>query len=345
VTRPETERTDLATRPRSFGGLAIPVPTAATYDTSTEGRTGWRFVLTRRWVAFIVGVAVYAIGCAGGVIWQAQLGQQIAQFNTTVARNFDAAPVPLDAVLPSLGAYSAANQWTPVTATGTYLPAKQLFVRDRTCGSDTGFEVLTPLRLSDGRLLVVDRGCVASSSADPNIPTPAAAPPIGRVTVTARIIASEAAKGTVTASQADARASATQVESIDLPQLAPRLGAPTYTGAYGMLVSQQPAAARALHPVLTVKPTVDASAQEGTIFATALYAVVGLGIFGYALREKFRFVNRFDPRLWARELKRIQRLARKPYTDAEIEDMLIDGYPLSNVRAMEAATRAQGRIE
>ncbi|HEY4269388.1 MAG TPA: SURF1 family cytochrome oxidase biogenesis protein [Galbitalea sp.] len=314
-----------------FSGLAIPVPTAATYDIATEGKTGWRFVLTRRWIAFVVGVIVYAGGCAAGVIWQWQLGQQIAAFNTTVSKNFDAPAVPVGDILPTLGSSSAAEQWRPVTAIGTWVTRQQLYVSERTCGSDTGFEVLTPLRLTDGRMLVIDRGCVVSSSANPTLPLPAAPPPAGTVAVTARVVASESAKGA-------AAVSGNQVDAIDLPQIATKLGAPTFTGAYGMLESQLPAPARALHKVLSGKPTVDGSAQLGTIFGTALYAVVGLGIFGYALREKFRFVNRFDPRLWRRELKRIQRLARKPYTDAEIEDLLIDGYSFAAVRALEAAS-------
>jgi cytochrome oxidase assembly protein ShyY1 len=322
-----------------FAGLAVPVPTAATYDTVTEGKTGWRFVLTGRWIAFFLGVIIYAAGCAAGVIWQWQLGAQIAQFNATVSQNFDARAVPLESVLPSLRAYSASRQWKPVTATGTYLVSKQLYVRNRTCGDDTGFEVLTPLRMSTGRVLVIDRGCVDSSSANPNDPSVVAPPPVGTVSVTARIVASEAAKGSVVASEANQRDDANQVDSIDLKQIGSRLGASTYTGAYGMLVSQQPTPAHSLHRVLTGKPTVDASAQEGTIFATVLYALVGLVIFGYALREKFRFVNRFDPRLWAREWKRIQRLARKPYTDAEIEDLLIDGHRLATIPMLEAATR------
>ena len=337
---------ELASRPlQRFAGLAIPVPTAATYDTVTEGKTGWRFVLTRRWIAFVAGVLVYAAGCAAGVIWQAQLGQQIAQFNSTVDRNFDATAVPLDDVLTSLRAYSPAVQWKPVTATGTYLVTKQLYVRNRTCGSDTGFEVLTPMRLTTGRLFVIDRGCVDSSTANPNDPLPAAPPPAGVVSVTARVVASEGPQGAVTASEADERDAGNQVDSIDLHQIAPRLGASTYTGAYGMLASQQPAPAHALHRVLTGKPTVDGSAQEGTVFATVLYALVGLAIFGYALREKFRFVNRFDPRLWAREWKRIQRLARKPYTDAEIEDLIIDGYSAARISALQAATKHGNEIE
>jgi cytochrome oxidase assembly protein ShyY1 len=332
---------EVVSRPsQRFAGLAIPVPTAATYDTVTEGKTGWRFVLTKRWIAFILGAVVYAAGCAAGVIWQAQLGQQIAQFNATVDRNFDAPAVPLADILPSLGAYSAAEQWKPVTATGSYLVSSQLYVRNRTCGADTGFEVLTPLRLSTGRIFVIDRGCVDSSIANPNDPSPAAPPPTGAVSVTARIVASEAAQGSVTANEADEPESGNQVDSIDLHELAPRLDAPTYTGAYGMLASQQPAPVHALHRVLTGKPTVDGSAQEGTVFATILYALVGLGIFGYALREKFRFVNRFDPRLWAKEWRRIQRLARKPYTDAEIEDLIVDGYPPARI-ALDIS-RAEG---
>jgi hypothetical protein len=163
--------------------------------------------------------------------------------------------------------------------------------------------------------------------------------------VTARIVASEAAQGSVSASEADEHGGANQVDSIDLHQIAPLLGAPTYTGAYGMLVSQQPAPARSLHSVLTGRPTLDGSAQEGTIFATVLYALVGLGIFIFALRQKFRFVNRFDPRQWAREWKRIQRLARKPYTDAEVEDLIIDGYQLSSISELETASRLEGQAE
>jgi cytochrome oxidase assembly protein ShyY1 len=222
--------------------------------------------------------------------------------------------------------------------------SRQQYVRNRTCGNDTGFEVLTPLQLPTGRVFVIDRGCVDASAANPNDPSVAVPPPTGAVSVTARVVAGEAPQGSVPASEADERDAGNQVDSIDLHQLARRLGVPTYTGAYGMLASQQPAPTHALHRVLTGKPTVDGSAQQGTIFAMVLYVLVGLAIFGYALREKFRFVNRFDPRLWAREWKRIQRLARKPYTDAEIEDLIIEGYsPAGIALDVSRAEGADGR--
>lgn len=321
------------TRPQAptSTALAIPTPTAAVYDTVTEGKTGWRFLLTRRWAGFIVGALIYVLGCGAGVTWQWQLGSQIEQFNTAVSRNFDAKPVPLDRVLTTRDSYDPSEQWTPVTASGTYLLSRQLYVPNRSCAGDTGFEVLTPLRMSDGGIFIIDRGCVVS--ADPGRPPVAAPPPSGQVTLTARIVASESAKGAFSGP-------GDQIGSIDLPQIATTMGTSVYTGAYGMLAEQRPQPAHPLHPVISGKPTVDASAQGATIFATVLYAVVGLVIFGYALREKFRFVNRFDPRLWAREIKRIQRLARKPYTDAEIEDLLIDGQPLPNAAAIERAEPA-----
>ena len=89
-------------------------------------------------------------------------------------------------------------------------------------------------------------------------------------------------------------------------------------------MSQEPAPAKALEPVISGRPILDSSGQSATTFAIGLYLIVGLVIFGFALREKFRWVNRFDPRLWRRELKRIRRLARKPYTEEELEDQWID---------------------
>jgi hypothetical protein len=337
-------------RPQQFAGLAVPMPTAATYDVVTEGRTGWRFLFTKRWIAFILGVIVYAAGCVGGVLWQWQLGAQIAEFNATVSENFDAPAIPLGRALPTLDSYRPAGQWQPVTASGTYDTAKQVVVRNRTCGSDTGFEVITPLRLTDERYFLIDRGCVEASGANPNQPVAIAPPPRGAVVVTARVVAGEGSKGDVPAGASESSGASespgdiVEVDSIDPRQIARFLDAPTYSGAYGLLAMQKPAAAHPLHAVLTARPTVDGSAQEGTIFATTLYALVGLGIFGYALREKFRFVNRFDPRLWAREWRRIQRLARKPYTDAEIEDLLLDGKTFSAIRALETSVTAEQEI-
>jgi len=43
-------------------GLPAPKPTKATYDTTTDGRTGWGFVVTPKWTAALVVAAASAVG-------------------------------------------------------------------------------------------------------------------------------------------------------------------------------------------------------------------------------------------------------------------------------------------
>ena len=305
---------ELAERMRA-SGIAVPVPTAASYDATTEGKTGWRFVLAPRWLVFIGAALLFTASCVLGVVWQAAQWTQINGYNAIVERNFHAVPVPLGELLPATNSYRASVQWRPITVTGRYLTVQQLYVRDRSCATiDNGFEVLTPLRLAGGSELIIDRGCVAARTTDSNLPVATPAPPSGQVTVIARVVASESNQGAI---------SGDQVESIDARQIAGTLGGTVYTAAYGMLVSQTPAATIGLSPVISGRPLIDTTTQTVTIFAMVLYVLVGLSIFAFALREKFRWVNRFSPRLWAREVRRIQRLSRKAYTDEELEDQQV----------------------
>ena len=70
--------------------------------------------------------------------------------------------------------------------------------------------------------------------------------------------------------------------------------------------------------------TNDIGSPMAYILGAVLYLVVGVAIFVYVLREKYQTVNRLDPRLWIRELKRVQRHAGKPLNDGEMEDWILD---------------------
>jgi cytochrome oxidase assembly protein ShyY1 len=80
-------------------------------------------------------------------------------------------------------------EWRRVTVTGTYLPDAEGLVRLRVVDGGPAVEVLTSMRLDDGRVVAVDRG-YAPVAQGQEVPA-YAAPPTGPVTLTARLRADQ----------------------------------------------------------------------------------------------------------------------------------------------------------
>jgi cytochrome oxidase assembly protein ShyY1 len=76
-------------------------------------------------------------------------------------------------------------QWRQVTVTGSYLPEAEAVVRLRSFEGKPAVEVLTPMLLDEGRVVAVDRGLTPMTDAGA-VPSHAA-PPVGTVTLTARL--------------------------------------------------------------------------------------------------------------------------------------------------------------
>jgi surfeit locus 1 family protein len=95
--------------------------------------------------------------------WQVQrLGWKeglIAQRNAALA----AAPVP---VPPSLDA-ARDLEFHPVRAEGQFLNDKELYLNAQALKGDQGFHIVTPFRLADGRMMMIDRGFVPTEQRDP----------------------------------------------------------------------------------------------------------------------------------------------------------------------------------
>ena len=89
-----------------------------------------------------------------------------------------AAPMPL----PSSLAAARALEFHPVTAEGEFLNAQELDLHAQSLRGEQGFHIVTPLRLADGAILLVDRGFVPTDREAPA--TRAAGEPQGRVRVT-----------------------------------------------------------------------------------------------------------------------------------------------------------------
>lgn len=117
--------------------------------------------------------------------WQFHRGAERDARNAAIERSFTTAPQPLRDVLARGATPTAANEWRPVQLTGRYLPQAEVVARLRTVQGEPAYEVLIPLRLRDGSMVLVDRGYLrpAEGVRVPRYP-PA---PAGELTVTGRL--------------------------------------------------------------------------------------------------------------------------------------------------------------
>ena len=276
--------------------------------------TGWRFTLSRRWLGYLALVVIFAIACVFLSMWQLGRREEARAAIELVEENWDASPVTVSDALPELDSFDATEQWQPVIAEGTYLVDEQLLVRGRPMNSSPGFAVLVPFLLDDGSVLVIDRGWVPVGN-EQDAPDAVPAPPEGRVTVIARLKAGEPTLPGRSAPEG-------QLASINLPQVAELLDEPTYTGAYGVLASEEPAPET--RPAAFVRPEPDEGPHLSYAFQWLVFGVMAFIALAWAVRQEYRARNEDDPDEQVRaEKRRAKAAARKP-SDAEVEDALID---------------------
>ncbi len=275
---------------------------------------GWKFAFTRRWAGYLALTIVFAAVCAGLGTWQlARRAEALAEI-VKVDTNFDSDPVPVAEALPDLAGFAESQKWLPVVMTGTYLKSDELIVRNRPLNIHPGFEVLTPLRLADGTVFIVDRGWLPTGET-PDAPASVPEAPDGEVTVVARLKAGEP-------SLAGRTSRGNQIATINLTEVQGRLDLPTYTGAYGLMKSEDPAPSD--RPVAVTRPVRDEGPHLSYAFQWFVFALLGFVGLGWSVRQEFRAVNADDPQERSRAQERARRQAAKPRSDAEVEDDLID---------------------
>lgn len=237
----------------------------------------WRFLVAPRWAGYLALVIVFAIACSALGAWQFNRRAEALAEVARIDANYDADPVPVSEALPELDAFDIDQRWQVVALTGEYLHEEEVVVRNRPNGGSSGFEVITPLRLEDGTVFMVDRGWIAQDSDGRPSEVPPA--PDGEVTVTARLKAGEQTIAGRTSSGAE-------LATIDLDELAQRVDEPAYTGAYGILV--QTGADAAEPPVALPRPVRDEGPHLSYAlqwFVFALLAFVALGWFANQERK------------------------------------------------------------
>lgn len=273
-----------------------------------------KFGFSRRWAGYIALTILFAAACAGLGMWQVDRRDEAVTEIRRVEANFDRAPIALEDALPTLTSFDASQKWLPVTVTGRYLVDQALLVRNRPLNGP-GFEQLVPLQLDDGTVFIVDRGWLPTGNAQdlPDVKTP---PPSGTVTVVARLKAGEPA----IAGRGDAPG---QIATVELPKIEGMLGLPTFTGAYGLMASEDPAG-DGVRPTAVTKPVADEGPHLSYAFQWFTFGVLGFVGLGYIVRTEYRRLHEDDPEEQEREAARQARRDRRERSDADIEDEILD---------------------
>jgi cytochrome oxidase assembly protein ShyY1 len=119
----------------------------------------YRVLLTRRWlVATIVVVAALVTMVQFG-FWQLRRLDEVRGDNARVRSRLAQPAEPVERLLPPSGDPEAAT-FRRATVEGRYEPGGEVVLANRSYRGSAGIHVLTPLRTSDGRALIVDRGWV-----------------------------------------------------------------------------------------------------------------------------------------------------------------------------------------
>jgi cytochrome oxidase assembly protein ShyY1 len=274
-----------------------------------------------RWTSYIAVAIVFAIACGFLSNWQFTRNADRAGQLALVARNYDAAPVALEAVIAPGETLGAADEWRPVALEGEYLVDQQLLVRNRPHGGTAAFEVLVPFRLDNGRVLLIDRGWVPPGEDQP-LPDAIPSPPEGAVTVIARVRPAEQLPSS------GRSAPEGQVPSIN-PELVaatidPDVGADLELSAYGVMVSEDPAPAT--RPAAFAAPSEDPGPYLSYAIQWILFAIMGFVFIGYVIRTERRH-RREDAEDRARGVEPAPRNrvpARRTDRDMQDEDSILD---------------------
>lgn len=283
--------------------------------------TRWSFLWSPRWLGYLALVLVFAVICSLLGAWQfARRGEARTEIERIDA-NYDAPAVPITSLLPTLDSFDDDTKWSPVLIEGHYLVGEQMLVRGRPFNGRAGFEVLVPLQLADGTVFIVNRGWIPVSD-DGQTPTSIPAAPAGPVTVAARLKAGEVEIEGRTTVDAIGTGAVSQLATIHLPEIADRLDRPTYTGAYGLVVSESPQPADAPFP--SARPVRDEGPHLSYALQWYVFALLGFIGYGWAIRHEYRVLNADDPLVRAAAEERRRRKAERAPTDAEIEDEVID---------------------
>jgi cytochrome oxidase assembly protein ShyY1 len=220
-----------------------------------------------RWTLLVVFVAILGTVFVNLGQWQLDRLRERKQRNATTIANEQAPVKPAQDVFTR--PITDADQWQRVEARGSFDGEHQFLVRYRSNGGTDGYEVVTPLRMAAGTLLV-DRGFVPLAGGA-QIPSAAPPPPTGEVDVVGHVRRNEHGRSSATTPANG------QVRLINSDALAGALPYPVLNGYLGALTIDPPSPQQG-----GLQPIALPELSQGPHFWYAIqwFMFTGLGIAG-----------------------------------------------------------------
>jgi cytochrome oxidase assembly protein ShyY1 len=235
----------------------------------------FRFLLKPRWIALGLFAAVMAAMCVRLGFWQLERLEGRRYYNHLFAQGMALAPEPVELLVDRAAGSGTNLLYRQAEAMGIYDTAHEVILYGRSNEDQPGNHVLTPLRLSDGRGVLVDRGWVPFDMDTP--PIAAAAPPGTTVTITGLLAPSEPGGS-------PGAGPTTTFTRVDLAQIGRQLPYPLLP-YYLQLRHQTPGQAGSL-PIPPPTPTLDEGPHMGYAIQWFSFATIaGLGFLLLVVRE------------------------------------------------------------
>ena len=233
----------------------------------------FRFLLKPRWIALGLFAVVMSSLCVRLGFWQLDRLHGRRYYNHLFEQGMAMPPQPVEPLVD--GSAGTSLLYRQAEATGTYDPAHEVILYGRENDEEPGNHVLTPLRLPDGRAIIVDRGWVPYAMNTP--PVQGAPPPAGTVTDTGLLAPSEPGGSPQTAAT-------TTFTVVDLAQIGRQLPYPILP-YYLQLQHQTPAQIGSL-PIAPPPPTLDEGPHKGYALQWFSFAsIAGLGFLFLVVKE------------------------------------------------------------
>ena len=207
--------------------------------------------------------------------WQWDRHQQRIAFNTTLIERVNTPTQPLEHVLDEFPIASDA-EWRSVEVTGQYLQDHDIQIVNVSQGGSAGFDPVTPLQLSDGRLILVNRGFIPLGGTVQQAPT-------GPVTLQGKLRASSAKRlGAISDASTGVL---TEIQRIDIVRLQQQMPSPL-VNIYVEMQSSMPADDPSLSRI--AEPTFDNGPHLSYVGQWILFSLCALGGWFAIVRRELK---------------------------------------------------------